>query len=186
MQIARSIFQFLFFIALSVDVNAKTSPLKKEAFSPSNLPRFEFYPVTEIYTGKIADVKLNSYPEAQRFRTHLRQGSKAGPNFAGHYTILSIGCGSNCQNQWIVDAKSGKVLARFLTSYDAAYRVDSNLLILNPPSLEAKKLYKTYPQAYGLEKIVYVVWEKDKPRVLYDETFSKFYDAYLKKNIEKQ
>ena len=46
---------------------------------------------------------------ARRLRTMLRIGAASGPNFAGHYTPVTWGCGVACQEFAIVDAKSGRV-----------------------------------------------------------------------------
>ena len=43
------------------------------------------------------------------YRTVIRNGAKEGPNFAGHYTIVVWGCGLNCRQLAIVDARSGEV-----------------------------------------------------------------------------
>lgn len=50
-----------------------------------------------------------STAEARRFRTVLRQGAAAGPNFAGHLTVVGWGCGASCINAAIVDALTGRV-----------------------------------------------------------------------------
>lgn len=144
--------------------------IKKDSFSPSNIPTFESYPVIEDYKGKIAPVDLNSYPEACLYRTMLRNGVKSGPNFAGHYVVIPIGCGTDCQNQWVVNIKTGKVLARLLTTIGAKYRLDSKLLILNAPTEEYKRIYKENPRtAYLPEKTVYVILENDMIKVIYQE-----------------
>ena len=88
------------------------------------LPRFEDFPVTEIFKQTPAEPVLAA-PEERRFRTVIRQGvSKGsgvedgitgeevavrGPNFAGHYAIVKWGCGSPCLMAAIVDLKSGTV-----------------------------------------------------------------------------
>lgn len=153
---------------------AKPSLGNKTNFSPSHLPQFENYPASEPFKGTIAPVDINSYPEARRYRTRLREGVKAGPNFAGHYVIVTIGCGTSCQNQWIVDANNGKVLARFLTSMGAEYRPNSTLLILNPPSQDLKKEYKEHPEApFWTGETLYITWEKDNPILLYKEDLTR-------------
>ncbi len=55
--------------------------------------------------------------EARRFRSALRDAAKAGPNFAGHYTIAGWGCGAGCLDWGVVDARTGKV------AFDAKLRV---------------------------------------------------------------
>ena len=43
------------------------------------------------------------------FRTRLREDSRGGPNFAGHYTVVIWGCGTGCAQMGVVDAKTGRV-----------------------------------------------------------------------------
>ncbi len=70
-------------------------------------PKFSDYPAPRV---KIRPAKpVMKTPEEWRFRTMLRQQSAAGPNFAGHYTVVIWGCGTSCLTPVIVDAKSGRV-----------------------------------------------------------------------------
>lgn len=55
-------------------------------------------------------VDLSSHPRARMFRTRLGRGAEKGANFAGHYALVSWGCGSECQGSLVVDLTSGKVL----------------------------------------------------------------------------
>ena len=71
-------------------------------------PRFEDYPVREVYKGAVADVRLDSR-RARMFRTRLREDSRGGPNFAGHYTVVIWGCGTGCAQMGVVDSKTGRV-----------------------------------------------------------------------------
>jgi hypothetical protein len=54
-------------------------------------------------------VEFTGNPEAWRYRTMLRQGAAAGPDFAGHYTFVGWGCGTSCQEWALVDALTGRV-----------------------------------------------------------------------------
>ncbi len=74
----------------------------------SALPRFEDYPVKEIFKGTPAAPKLVR-PADKQFRTKIREGAAKGPNFAGHFTIAEWGCGSGCLSLAVVDAKDGSV-----------------------------------------------------------------------------
>lgn len=86
------------------------------------------------------------------FRTRLREGASAKPNFAGHYAVVSWGCGPECQQYLVVDLRDSKVYGlaepptepplghTFLvprgvleTSRRVRFRIDSNLLIAGPP-----------------------------------------------------
>lgn len=70
--------------------------------------RFEEYPAPTTFKGKPAPAKIVG-PSARLFRTVIRRGASEGPNFAGHYTIVSWGCGSSCIMLAIVDARTGAV-----------------------------------------------------------------------------
>lgn len=76
--------------------------------SAAPAPRFEDYPAREVYKGPAAPVRLDSR-RARRFRTTLREESRGGPNFAGHYTVVVWGCGTGCAQMAVVDAKTGRV-----------------------------------------------------------------------------
>ena len=72
------------------------------------VPRFEDYPVREMYKGPVADVRLDSR-RARMFRTRLREDSRSGPNFAGRYTVVIWGCGTGCAQMGVVDSTTGRV-----------------------------------------------------------------------------
>lgn len=42
-------------------------------------------------------------------RTRIREALREDANFAGHYTIVTMGCGTGCTNNLMVDRKTGKV-----------------------------------------------------------------------------
>jgi hypothetical protein len=91
-------------------------------------PRFEDYPVTEVFKGNPVAPILTS-PDEKKFETVINQGVNKGwgvfdgesgkelpgpgPNLAGHYILVSFGCGSSvltdCLMAAIVDAKTGNV-----------------------------------------------------------------------------
>jgi hypothetical protein len=90
------------------DVMTGCLPLTVEGGAPFHPPAFAQYPVTDDFRGR-PPVDLASHPLASRFRTRLREAAHRGPNFAGHYTIASWGCGSGCAQYAIVDARNGRV-----------------------------------------------------------------------------
>jgi hypothetical protein len=112
-------------------------------------PAFEEYPASPIFPGRAAPVDLDSHPSARMFRTRLRKGAEQGPNFAGHYTVVTWGCGTNCQTVAIVDSIDGRVFFPDLVSETGvAYRIDSRLLIENPvhtsPGLDEEEERRLY------------------------------------------
>ena len=61
------------------------------------------------FKGKPAPLNLRSHPMARMFRTRIReQLQEEGINFAGHYTIAAMGCGTGCSTTAIVDARNGR------------------------------------------------------------------------------
>ena len=98
------------------------------------LPRFEQYSVIEIFHGPPVAVDITSTKLARAYRTQLSEGAKKGPNFAGHFTLVSWGCGASCQTWAIVDARTGKVFESTAQSTAGAeFYPNSRLLILDSP-----------------------------------------------------
>lgn len=131
-------------------------------------PRFEDYRVSEKFKGKPAPVNLRSAHGASMFKTKLREGAKKGPNFAGHYTVVTWGCGSDCRMVAIVDAKTGRVyIAPFEVSIlaDAGYRLDSRLLVANPP--EETGWYENGGQMRDVYKPSWWVWRNGRLREIF-------------------
>lgn len=78
------------------------------AQTKSDPPRFEDYPA-DVYAGKPVPLNLRSHKMARMFRTRIReQLQEEGINFAGHYTIAVMGCGTGCSTTAIVDALNGR------------------------------------------------------------------------------
>jgi hypothetical protein len=82
-------------------------------------PRFLDYPASDIFSGKPVPPKLVR-PADRLFRSQIRDGAAKGPNFAGHYSIVKWGCGSQCVSFAVVDAKNGEVYAARFGSLDMA------------------------------------------------------------------
>lgn len=129
---------------------------------PHGLPRFEDFPARDVFIGIAANPRLTT-AEERRFRTVIRQGvmkgwgvadgitgkemAGPGPNFAGHYIIVTWGCGSPCLMAAIVDLKTGHVYPppfhhgpghsyfqvpwAFPMEPPLSFRLDSRLLIAN-------------------------------------------------------
>jgi hypothetical protein len=96
-------------------------------------PKFEDFTVSDVYRGRPAAVDLRSDPLARRYRTRLRQGAAKGASFAGHYAVVTWGCGTSCERFALVDVRTGKAwISPTRLSRGAQYRVDSGLFVLNP------------------------------------------------------
>ena len=101
-------------VALAVAVQAAEPPIADDcmialAAISQPTPRFADFPTPPEAGIKPAPVDLSSHPEAREFRTQIRSDARAGPNFAGHFTIVGWGCGSACLQWGVVNASTGKV-----------------------------------------------------------------------------
>jgi len=130
-------------------------------YSEENPPRFEDFPIPEKFEGIPAKVDFSSNPAVLEYSGALKIGAEKGPNFAGHYTIVTWGCGTECQILSVVDAKTGAVYFRLLiTELDSEFRIDSNLLIVNPPA-NIKEVYGNY-EVPNWVYTAYYKWENNQ------------------------
>ena len=107
------------------------------------LPRFEDYPVTEIF-DRTPHPPILITREQHRFRTRIREGvdkgwgvwingewskeqNRPGPNFAGQYIVIVWGCGAPCLMMAICDLGTGAVYSPPLS---ATGGLDLPLLVL--------------------------------------------------------
>jgi len=101
-----------------------------------NPPKFEEFPIDKVFTGVPKAVDLSD-PDDRKYRTQYRTQTRKGPNFAGHFTIVSWGCGSSCECHPIVDALTGKIYSGLQYDFIFYYQLNSNLVIsqsqYNPP-----------------------------------------------------
>lgn len=72
--------------------------------------------------------------EFAHVRARILEALRARANFAGHYTIVSMGCGTGCSSHVIVDRISGKVSkipygGEMQQQLTLRYRENSNILI---------------------------------------------------------
>lgn len=70
-------------------------------------PRFQEFPAA-VWHGRAALLNLRSHRLARLYRTAVRQQLQdEGINFAGHYSLVTMGCGTGCSITAIVDARNG-------------------------------------------------------------------------------
>ena len=96
---------------------------------------FKDYPAV-IYEGKLADPDFSTNPDAKRFITRIKTECANGINFAGHYTLVTWGCGSPCQSGVVVDRKTGKIFDGYGTSLGSEFRKDSKMIIRNVGAID--------------------------------------------------
>lgn len=117
------------------------------------------YPAGAPFRGKPAAVNLSSHKDARMFRTRLREAAPGGPNFAGHMTVVTWGCGSSCQAVALIDARNGRVYFGPTASLGVKHRLDSRLLVVNPPE-EIKEAYGDKPPDWSTPD--YYVWNNGR------------------------
>lgn len=62
-----------------------------------------------------------------------REAAARGVNFAGRHTLVTIGCGTECQATYLVNPRPGDYPVSLTSGHGIAFRSDSRLLIVNPP-----------------------------------------------------
>ncbi len=154
--------------------------LSSLSHAKTNAPTFAQYPSETIYKGKIAAVDLESAPDARRFRTRLREGAKKGPNFAGHYALVELGCGTSCATLAVVDVKNGHVFFpefspvgfpsleegnHLMDQYGISYRKDSRLLIVNGIPFDKHKVGSYY-----------YIWEAGKFKLIFSREWESTFN----------
>lgn len=99
----------------------------------TGLPRFSDYKAEAPLRQRAALVDWSSNPQARQYRTRLSEGLSQSPDFNGHYKVVSYGCGTGCQGNWVLDLETGRIAGRFDTAMGASYRRDSSLIVANLP-----------------------------------------------------
>ena len=119
---------------------------------------FDDFSVNTIDHKKYAELNLKSNKVANNFRTKLKEGYSADTaNFAGHYTFVYWGCGSTCQSSLLIDRKTGEVYDSPGASLGFDFRVDSRMLIINPPDTN-----DFYDDCFYCKPIIYIFDEQTK------------------------
>jgi len=105
------------------------------------------------YQGQLAtELNFESNPKAYDFRTRLKESAEEGANFAGHYRIVEIGCGTACQIRYMIDMRDGTVSNFNVGELDIEFREDSRLIISSNEDEPGDKA-DSIP--------LYLVWDKD-------------------------
>ena len=93
---------------------------------------FDQFP-TDIEEPDSFEVDFSTRPEAESFRTRIRNTVDEGVNFAGSYSYAEWGCGTRCGAGAIVNPRSGEIVEYgIMNSHGTNFRKDSRLLIVNP------------------------------------------------------
>lgn len=129
-----------------------TSPRFRE-----RVPEFDDYAVLDTtFEGTPAPVNPASAEYGNQFRTMLGRGAANGPNFAGHFTVVTWGCGTACQVVAVVDAVTGDLSQQVLvTARGVHFRRDSGLLVADPEDPAAPDP----PDCISCGTVAHYVWQ---------------------------
>ncbi len=173
---------------------ARRVAAQKEALAGDRLAETETFarhPAVESLSGPPAAVDIRSNRYAREFRTRLRQElAEHGVNFAGAYSLVSVGMTGVGDNWYIVDRRNGKVT---LFPYYAAFldfRKDSNLIVMNPRVSIEQLLREQDVDCYFLNqqevtslRSFYFLWKDGRLELLGPKDIvpprHRFWDEYL-------
>lgn len=132
--------------------------------------RFEDYRTDSVLHSKPAAPDFRSDRSALQFVTRIKEACKDGTtDFAGKYTIVEWGCGTECLGMAMVDRENGKIIYSHIPfdtadgHYGLKYRKDSRLLLVN------SYLADDYPGYYlctDFRVLCYYVWTGDRFRLV--------------------
>ena len=73
---------------------------------------FDSYPPEQIFSGAVTFPDFQRRDNwASRFRSRINDAVELGPNFAGHFTVVEVGCGTFCRFAYVVDVNNGQVFS---------------------------------------------------------------------------
>ncbi|MBZ0262438.1 MAG: hypothetical protein K8F90_17775 [Hyphomicrobiales bacterium] len=114
MRLAQLSFSGWLALALSLCLAAApalAAPVPSQPCDVAALPRHVDFAVTPQTRLKKAALKRNNR-FARKYRTRLDEGLRDLPvNFAGHYVMVTWGCGTTCLDGGMVDARTGEASA---------------------------------------------------------------------------
>jgi hypothetical protein len=101
-----------------------------------SIPRFEQFPA-KIYKGRTHLPKFQTRDKAFReYRTMIRERLTDGPSFAGEFSIVALGCGTDCVIVFVASNRTGEVF-EFPASYAPLrlmYQTDSRFIVVQTGS----------------------------------------------------
>lgn len=135
----------------------------------------EDFLVDEVYNGAIAEPNLVSNQGAVKFQGLLNEATDGQVNFAGHYIIVELSCGSDCQQHAIMDAMTGKILTVGLESnYGLKYDIKSALLVVNPkenlPGINEQDINTVYYRLSSDSRLEEICRQAAASKILADTT----------------
>ena len=93
--------------------------------------RFEDYPAAPEPLAAPAETRIPASGLSWKMRQYLEVSGDTGePDFAGHFRVFAIGCGTGCLQYRLIDRRTGEVLpGGEVSNGHIRHRRDSRLLI---------------------------------------------------------
>ena len=122
-----------------------------EKFIPLNFTDFN----RKVYTEelKLPIIPKESY--LNNYKETIIEECKAGVNFAGYYTIVSFGCGTSCQQNLIINRKTGEIDGEFVTSMGSKFKKNSSMILRNSGAIDKKT---SLIELYGSLEVTHLNW----------------------------
>jgi len=157
---------------------------------------FDRYKITNVSKTIPANLDINSDRSAKEFRTMIHSELvEKGVNFAGHYSIVSVGLTGWGENYWIVDRNNGKAYPFPYIPTFLDFRKDSNLIIMDSKDAifssmretsdyrdnctTTRTMYLYFPNV----RPFYFLWQNDKLILLAPKTIdppvNQFWSGYF-------
>lgn len=138
--------------SVSNKIDSSTLKLKDSALRFVAAKGFADFPVKEIYRKKFSKkLDFSTCSSGSLYRKETLKAVEKGAVFAGRYAFTTISCDSNCYSSSIIDLKNGQVFAGPHSTTGYKYRIDSRLLLINPPKADS-----TYSDCFDCTPELYV------------------------------
>lgn len=134
---------------------------------------FDRYPVSDQFSAAVTFPDFQGRDNwARMFRSRIDDAVSSGPNFAGHFTVVEIGCGTSCRFAYVVDVSNGQV---FNFPYGGEEQYELGLVYaLDSRLLRATWRVPYWEQADGAADSCVsqdLLWNGLDFEVVYEETF---------------
>jgi hypothetical protein len=113
------------------------------------------------------------------FRTRITEAMMQGPNFAGHFTLLTFGCGAGCSMGFVADNETGQV-------YDFPFGGEENGQMQLEYGLNSGRVlvsFRTYPDTdtgdAGKSMCVAKKLQFDNGVFIEEQTIEQVADEYI-------
>ena len=138
---------YLFAALCPRPVSGAESPIEFEDF-PVSVPNLRLSP----------EIDVRSHPLAGKYQTVLRTEAREGPNFAGYFRIVQIGCGSNCAIMVIINLSNGAVYSPQAMKEMAWTLPDCKVGLALRPNSRLLIAYGPRGPDYDQPNVIYLEW----------------------------